>query len=211
MAIVSPRGWFLRQLVNAGHRQLRQQNTRSASQQAQRQSLRKHLADEPHAMRPQRRSNRKLLLPPQAARDQQVRNIRTCNQQHQRQRREQSVEHGTHWSSQHFLISVDAELYGTFGCLPRNVRGNRIQFLLRLRDGHSGAKFADDIEEIVTSIFQHLWRRLQRHPHAFRQIRPQFFRKAKTSRHHPYHGARLAIDLHSPAYNSRIGMKGLPP
>ena len=182
-----------------------------ATEEAEHQSLRQHLPYQTHPPRTERRPYRELLLAAKAARDQQVGDVGAGNQEHQRQGAEQGVEHWARRPGQHFLVRSGTEGNGVAGVRSRDMRGNGVQFVLRLHRAHSGAKLSHDVEEVIAPVFEHCLGGLQREPNTFLHIRSHFFRKAETAWHDADHRVRCAANLNHLAHDTRVGVKALPP
>ena len=143
-----------RQLNQRVDAELREQQAGRAADRREHDALGDQLANDAPAVAADRRAHRQLALARRGAHQQQVRDVRAGDQQHEHHRAHQRDQLRPHVGDQVVVHRLDAEVR-VRGLLDRESRAQvgrqAIELRLRLLEAHAGLQLGDDAQEHVVA------------------------------------------------------------
>ena len=185
-----------------------QGETARAPERRQQAALRKQLADEPAARCADRRPDRELPPPHAGAYEQQVRDVRTGNQEHAADRAQQHQQRTFEGAA--VALRIDRHNRRSPALVRIRVgrleaAGDGVELGLRGLARHPGPQAAPDGDRVLVPAAEVLVDR-ERHPHL--EVRLQ---KVEAARQHADDGERPAVDQQRLADDARVAAVAAPP
>jgi hypothetical protein len=140
----------LRERLHPAEAPVREEQPDRATREAENHAFDQQLPHDPPAARPERRPDGQLLPAAQAARQQQVRDVRARDEEHARHGADEHADRSAHAADHLILERHDAERQAAVRRIEiREVAakadGEGVHFLLHLSDGHARPETADDV------------------------------------------------------------------
>src|SRR6185295_5204000 len=180
----------------------REQQSHRAADHAQQNAFGEQLPNDPPAPRSEGQANRDFFFTHRGAREQQISDVRACDQQHKTDRAKQNQKRGPHGVSLLIVNQPEIDAVVRLKILFVQALGDRGHVCLRLRERHSGFDSSHGLQRNRVSRLLPLRSNRKGNPEL-----SGLFRKTKTRRHHSDDCAIYSIEADLLPDDRRVAAK----